>query len=174
MSTDLEVELTFLASELPLEMQNVEPQVIKDVYVDSGNGSWILRLRKKDNYFELTKKAKVDLNDHSLHEETSIEISENEYNVLSSSSSLVIDKKRYKVVIGSDIAEVDVFEGRLKGLVVIDFEFPSIIKRDAFVAPEFCLYDATQDKELSAGLLAGKSYDEMQEWLSSKGYEKIL
>ncbi|MFT4532652.1 MAG: adenylate cyclase [Candidatus Saccharimonadales bacterium] len=173
MSTELEVELTFLASDLPPEISGGKPQILKDVYVNRSNGLWILRLRKRDNYFELTKKLKLSPTDHSLHEETNIEITEDEYNILAPCSELVIEKKRYKVDIEGRSAEVDVFGGRLKGLVLIDFEFPSVTDRDAFSAPKYCLYDATQDKEISAGVLVGKSYSDMEEWLTTKGYKNL-
>jgi len=71
-------------------------------------------------------------------------------------------------------AEVDIFEGTLQGLVMIDFEFDSEENKHAFVIPDFCLADVTQEEWVAGGMLAGKSYEDIEKKLKRFGYQKIL
>lgn len=52
---------------------------------------------------------------------------------------------------------MDVFNGALRGLVLIDFEFESEQARDAFAPPACCLADVTQEPFIAGGNLAGRS-----------------
>lgn len=171
--TELEIERTFLAAHIPAEIKGVKPQILEDTYLTRGSGKSIIRIRKAGNYYELTKKISIG-NDHSTHDEQTIILTEEEYEVLRDVSELQIKKRRYTVNIEGDKAEVDVFDCKLTGLVLIDFEFSSEQERDAFKPPRCCLADVTQDKEISAGELVGKSYKDIGPWLQSKGYTKLV
>lgn len=173
MKSQLEIEFTFLAAFMPEEITDVEPIEIEDVYITPGTGASIIRLRRKGNRYELTKKTAVAKGDFSRHEEQTIELTRQEYDVLAVGGSLKISKNRYDVKINGFDTEVDVFTEDLEGLVAIDFEFKDNEAQDAFVEPDCCLVDVTQDKEMSAGYLAGKSYKDIEVWLRAKGYKAI-
>jgi hypothetical protein len=56
----------------------------------------------------------------------------------------------------------------------VDIEFEKEKDKDSFVAPDFCLKDVTQEKFIAGGMLAGKSYEDIEKNLKNLGYKKIL
>lgn len=56
MSDELELELTFLAKGLPLEIESTSPTRIVDIYTPDAPGHSHLRLRQKGDKYEITKK----------------------------------------------------------------------------------------------------------------------
>lgn len=174
MVSELEIERTFLASSIPEQIKKLTPVLLRDVYIPDGeDGHPILRLRQKGAKFEITKKVPAS-DDKSLHDEHTIELSQVEFAALASSSSREVSKNRYVFELGGRQVEVDVFIGGLVGLVLIDFEFDSEDERDDFVPPRECLVDVTQEEFIAGGLLAGKSYEDIEERLVSFGYKKLM
>ena len=106
-------------------------------------------------------------------EERTIELDPHEFDVLSSLPARRIEKTRYYYDYAGRLAEVDVFHGALKGLVVVEFEFGNEEDKDSFEMPEFCLADVTQDDFIAAGRLCGKSYDDIKSFLDKYGYAPI-
>jgi CYTH domain-containing protein len=144
---------------------------LKDVYVPDTDGTHPrLRLRKKGDRYEITKKIPVNEGDASAHTELTIPLDEQEFLALEKSSHKFVEKDRYKVTIDGHEAEVDVFQGELKGLVVIDFEFESEADMTSFVTPAVCLADVTQENFIAGGLLAGKSYADISSDLDRFNY----
>ena len=171
---ELELEYTFLANELPAEIEGVTPKRIVDIYIpDSGVDHPRLRLRQKGDTYELTKKIPVTEGDASAQIETTIQLDVNEFNALSQVSQKRVAKDRYFVTINGFAAEVDVFRENLEGLVLLDFEFASEEDRAKFVQPEVCLADVTQEDFIAGGLLAGKSYSDISADLTRFGYIKL-
>ena len=70
-------------------------------------------------------------------------------------------------------AEIDVFQGALKGLVLVDVEFETVEEKDAFEMPEFCLVEVTQEEFIAGGMLCGKSYEDIEEGLKRYNYSRI-
>lgn len=56
MSRELELELTFLAKEIPEGIKDAIPTRITDVYIPDTAEHSHLRLRKRGNLYEITKK----------------------------------------------------------------------------------------------------------------------
>lgn len=172
---EIELEYTFLAAALPLEIEGLEPQRLVDVYIPEGTGEHPhLRVRQKGSKYEITKKSPVVDGDSSVMHETTIPLDATEFSYLSKSSPLRVVKDRYQVTIGGFAAEVDVFRESLEGLVLIDFEFSSLEERALFVVPEICLVDVTQEDIIAGGLLAGKVYADIAGRLKELGYEPIV
>jgi CYTH domain-containing protein len=71
-------------------------------------------------------------------------------------------------------AEIDVFQDDLAGLVLVDFEFNNVKKKDSFKVPDFCLVDVTQDKTFAGGMLCGKKYSDIDTRLRELGYIHIV
>ena len=162
-STELELECTFLAKALPVEIKGATPKRLIDIYIpESGTDHPRLRLRQKGDDFELTKKTPVQDSDASAHNEITIPLDVVEFNALSKSSAKRVIKDRYFVDINGHPAEVDVFLEELEGLVLIDFEFSSRSEQESFIAPSVCLADVTQENFIAGGLLAGKSYRDIK------------
>lgn len=162
-NTELELEYTFLAKALPTEIEGTTPKRLIDIYIpESGTDHPRLRLRQKGDNFELTKKTPVQEGDASAHNEITIPLDAVEFNALSRSSTKRVIKDRYFVNIDGYPAEVDVFLEELEGLVLIDFEFSSRSEQESFTIPSVCLADVTQENFIAGGLLAGRSYRDVE------------
>jgi CYTH domain-containing protein len=70
--------------------------------------------------------------------------------------------------------EIDVFQGNLKGLILVDVEFDNEKDREEFVMPDFCLADVTQETFLAGGMLCGKSYKDIENDLNRFNYNKLV
>lgn len=173
-STELELEYTYLAYNLPEEIRGMPSKRLVDVYIpESGTDHPRLRLRQKGETFELTKKIPLQEGDASAHNETTIQLDKAEFDALSQASSKRVVKDRYVTNIDGYSAEVDVFRDDLEGLVLIDFEFSSKLEQDAFVMPSVCLADVTQEDFIAGGLLAGKSYTDIATDLDRFNYKPL-
>lgn len=173
-SKEVELEYTYLAAQLPAEIQNATPKRMIDVYIPELTGQHPhLRVRQKGAKYEITKKSPVVEGDSSVMHETTIPLDDVEFSYLSKASPLKVEKDRYEVTIDGFDAEVDVFRGNLQGLVLIDFEFTSMEERAQFVVPSVCLVDVTQEDFIAGGLLAGKSYQDIAAKLDAVGYQAI-
>lgn len=172
--SEIELELTYLAARLPDEIKDTKPKRLVDVYVpESGVDHARLRLRQKGNKYEITKKVPLRDNDASAHTEMTIPLDENEFVALISVSQKRIIKDRYNVDISGHSAEVDVFRGELSGLVLIDFEFSSEEEKSAFMQPPVALCDVTQESFIAGGLLAGKTYRDIESELQKFNYKAL-
>lgn len=171
---DIELENTYLAKELPAEVNGVTPKRLVDVYVPEFDSDHpCLRIRQKGDSYEITKKHPVTDGDASVQFEATIPLDQKEFRTLAASSNRRVVKDRYNVTIHGSPAEVDVFRENLEGLVLIDFEFNNEEERARFVVPDVCLVDVTQEEFIAGGLLAGKSYDDIAERLQEFGYTPI-
>ncbi|MCA9328151.1 hypothetical protein KC959_00105 [Candidatus Saccharibacteria bacterium] len=173
MNKETEIELTFLAAELPKEIKASAPLCIVDTYIPEKHDFSPLRIRKRGNVHELTRKMPIKKDDYSAHEEITIPLEEDVYIDMLRLSKKSVTKDRYVVKIDDYYAHVDVFKERLQGLVLIEFEFKSKEEIDGFEVPNSCLVDVTQDRTILGGQIAGKSYEDIEPWLKSKGYKKL-
>ncbi len=83
-------------------------------------------------------------------------------------------RKRYYYSVDGRDYEIDVFQKNLAGLVLVDIEFTSIEDKDSFTSPSFCGAEVTQEDFIAGGLLAGKSYSDIEEKLTYFGYKKLI
>jgi CYTH domain-containing protein len=169
----LELELTYLAKLLPTEIKGTKPQELVDTYVPEDSEFPILRLRRNGNAYEITKKVAVAENDFSAHTEHTISLSRDEHEALSKSSNRIVRKLRYSIASEGHLAEIDIFQGDLMGLVTVDFEFKSEKDKASFTPPNYCLVDVTQEKFILGGQLAGKGYAALEPILEKLGYQPL-
>jgi CYTH domain-containing protein len=172
---EIEYELTYLAKYLPDQISNIQPVKVVDYYLPEANTVHPhLRVRAKGNSkFEITKKQPLNGTDSSEQSEHTIVINEQEYKDIIANRKRSVIKDRYSTNYEGFALDVDVFQGSLKGLVLIDFEFKTKKQKEAFRAPDFCLADVTQEAFIAGGLLAGKSYADIEKELSKYNYYKI-
>lgn len=171
---EIELEFTYLAAALPAELAGVTPKRMVDVYIPEETGTHPhLRVRQKGAKYEITKKSPAVEGDSSVMNESTIPLDSTEFEYLSKAGTMRIVKDRYEVVIDGFSAEVDVFREALAGLVLIDFEFPSLEAREKFVKPAVCAIDVTQEEFIAGGMLAGKSYADISDKLEALGYAPI-
>ncbi|MGM5483748.1 MAG: hypothetical protein ACQER9_02415 [Nanobdellota archaeon] len=170
-----ELEKTYLAKKLPENLKSCNFKEIIDVYIPKSSDHPKLRLRKNGNKFELTKKKPVNDVDASHQEEQTIILTETEFNVLNKQlEGKRVRKIRYFYDYKDRIAEFDVFQDDLAGLVVVDFEFTTLEEKDNFQMPDFCLVDITQEVFIAGGMICGKSYEDIADKLEKFEYSKLF
>lgn len=169
----LELERTFLAKYLPPNILQQKVVDLLDIYIPRNASHPILRIRKRGEVYEITKKFPQG-NDTSEHEEHTITLTQEEFTELSILPGKRVHKLRYYYSIHGKTAEIDVFQDELKGLVLIDVEFDSKEEKKTFIAPDFCLADITQEEFIAGGYLAGRTYKDIELSLNSYNYRKIL
>ena len=170
---EIELERTFLLKEVPKNLKNCESIEILDIYIPQIVSHPILRIRKKGDVFEMTKKAPIKGTDSSEQYEKTIPLSKEEFFELSNLSGKRLRKIRYYCPVNKETAEIDIFLDNLEGLVTADFEFDSVEEKANFVMPDFCLADVTQEKGIAGGILAGKKYSEIKPLLDKYKYKRI-
>ena len=170
----IELERTYLAKKLPKKLRSCKSKEIIDVYIPKSSKHPKLRLRKNGDKYELTKKEPVNDGDASHQKEQTIALTEAEFNTLTKLDGKRIHKIRYFYDFNGRIAEFDVFQDALKGLVVIDFEFANVEEKDNFEMPDFCLIDVTQEVFIAGGMICGKSYEDIEDELTKFKYSKLF
>ena len=171
---DIEYELTYLAKFIPEQIKDSKPKTIIDYYLPETNCIHPkLRLRDKNGVYEITKKEPINSYDSSEQYEHTIALTKQEYDDLTKNLKRVVEKDRYNIVINGYQADVDVFKGKLAGLVLIDFEFKSAKNKNNFTPPNVCLADVTQEAFIAGGKLAGKTYNNIEKFLNVFNYKKL-
>lgn len=171
----IELEKTYLAKYIPENLTDYQSKEIIDVYLSKDSDHPKLRLRKNGDSFELTKKAPVKTDDASQQEEQTINLTATEFDRLNSQiEGKVVSKIRYFYDYNGNIAEFDVFQDKLLGLVIIDFEFITVFEKEDFVMPDFCLADVTQEVFVAGGVICGKSYEDIEADLDKFEYKKLF
>ncbi len=172
-NNEIEYERTFLAKYVPSGFVEREIEIIDAYFPEDMSIHPKLRIRKSGDKYEITKKTLVREGDPSTQIEQNIELSESEFKALTSSACRSVEKRRLFISIDGADAQVDVFYGKLSGLVLIDFEFPSEQAMSSFVPPGCCLAEVTTEDFIAGGMLAGNDIESIGDQLSSFGYEML-
>ena len=168
-----ELELTYLAKYLPANLLKSPSREITDVYFPNTAVHPVLRLRKAGEKYELTKKEPINAGDASHQRETTIPLSESEYQAFARLEGKQTRKVRYYYSNNGTTFEIDVFQDGLAGLVTVDVEFSSIREKSEFRPPDFCLIEVTQEDFIAGGMVCGKQYADIQPKLDTFGYTRI-
>ncbi len=169
---EIELERTFLLKKIPEGLKDCKSIEIFDIYIPQSVPHPILRIRKRGDVFEMTKKSPIE-NDSSEQEEHTISLSEKEFSELSNLDGKRLRKIRYFYPINNRTAEIDIYLDNLEGFATVDFEFDSSEEKSNFTMPDFCLAEVTQEEFAAAGYLAGKKYEDIQSFLEKYNYKKI-
>lgn len=170
----IERERTYLLKYLPKNLQQFPKKEIIDLYIPKNSVHSVLRIRKVGDEMFITKKVEVEGQDASVKHETTIPLEKHEYKGLMTAQGKPLSKFRYQYKYQNRIGELDVFQGDLFGLAMIDFEFENQSELQNFQMPEFCLAEVTSDDTFAGGMLAGKRYEEIQFELKKYDYRAIL
>ena len=174
MSSEIEIEKTFLAKYLPADLNKYESVDILDVYVPKKVKNADIRIRKRNNIYTITKKSLVPDQNAGTKIEENIIITEEEFKALSKSESNKLRKKRYYYPYKGNMAEIDIFTGNLKGLVLVDFEFKNHEEMNKFIIPDFCLADVTEEIDIAGGVLCHSNFSILKRMLDRFSYKKII
>lgn len=164
MTKEIEKEQTYLLETLPADLTEYNLEYTKDTYYPPQNNNPQIRLRQRGDHFFLTKKYPKVEGDLSTMIEETIHLSKLEFEFLDKSlEGKSIEKNRYSRKTGDLIIEIDEYLGQLNPLKVLDIEWESEKPTDAILGLFKIQKEITQVKELAAGKLAGKSYDEIKQ-----------
>ncbi|MDD2870901.1 MAG: hypothetical protein PHS49_02825 [Candidatus Gracilibacteria bacterium] len=180
----LELENTYLLKEFPKGffeyLEKGESKYVKgkkeiiDIYLPIESKHPKIRIRKNGEKYEITKKFPLNEGDASVQKEQTINLTESEFNIFNKLCGKKVHKIRYLYDYNGKIAEIDIFMGDLKGLIVVDFEFIDELEKNNFVMPSFCLADITQEEFIAGGMIAGKKYSDLNIYLEKYGYKEFI
>lgn len=146
----MEIERKFLVREIP-NLEGLKCSKIKQGYISI---SPEVRVRKKDDTYYLTKKGEGMI----VREEIEKEISKSEgEKYFSKIISNLIEKTRYYIKHDEYTIELDIYEGKFKGLIVAEIEFNTLDEAMAFTPPMWFGEDISENIEYRNKILAIKT-----------------
>ena len=149
----VEIERKFLVAELP-DLSGAHKAVVRQGYLTAPDDSTELRIRQKGDAYFLTLKGGGSL----VRVERESEISAEQFDTFwPETQGRRVEKERYTAALpdGSEF-ELDVFQGKLAPLQLVEVEFPSEAEALAFTPPAWFGADVTEDKRYKNKILAIK------------------
>ena len=136
----MEIERKFCPKCLPKDLDQYNYVVIEQAYL---NTTPVVRIRQQDDSYILTYKGSGLM----AREEYNLPLNKESYeHLLTKADGNVLTKKRYQIPLENGLtAELDIFEGKFKGLVILEVEFSSIEEANSFQAPEWFGEDVTKN-----------------------------
>lgn len=152
----MEIERKYLVSFLPDDLENYSCKEIEQGYLCHNP---TVRIRKMDDEYILTYKSKIkntglykaDKVRANVNNEVELELTREAYMHLREKiDNNIIHKKRYFIPLDNGLtAELDIFDGQLKGFIMVEVEFPDEEASDCFIPPAWFGKELTQDKRFS-------------------------
>jgi adenylate cyclase len=145
----MEIERKFLVRTVP-NTAGLKSGHYRQGYLSVGSDGEV-RLRDADGGLTLTVKAGEGM----VRRETEVNLSVEQFESLwPATEGRRVEKRRAFVPIGELVAEVDVYEGALSGLTVVEVEFESLDEARAFAPPEWFGHEVTDDPAYKNASLA--------------------
>jgi CYTH domain-containing protein len=94
-------------------------------------------------------------------------LTQDEFCILKQLSAKKLSKTRYSV----PPFGIDVFEGRLEGLLIAEAEFDSAAAADTLTLPSFISREVSADDRFTGGQLVRASRQDISTWLSEYGID---
>jgi len=171
---ELEIEKTYLLKYIPQDLLRFPSKQYLDIYIPESAVHPTLRIRKRGNEYEITKKYPIVDGDASQQHEHTISLDNEEYLAFEAKiRGKRAEKIRFFYKFKRYNTEIDIYQGDLAGLALVDFEFNSKEEMDSFTPPDFCLADVTQEKIMAGGMIVGKTYQEIALRLNKYDYKPI-
>lgn len=147
----MEIEKKFLVSECPA-LDDFKAEVVRQGYITSGEDSVEVRVRQKGKGYYITVKSRGTL--ARAEYETAVEQAQFE-TLWPATEGRRLEKTRYTGALEDGSAvELDIFEGHLAGLQLVEVEFASVEDAETFIAPDWFGEDVTEDKRYKNSALA--------------------
>lgn len=144
----MEIEKKFTIKFLPKDLEKYEKKVIEQGYLCTNP---IVRIRKCNENYVLTYKSKIGIEDNVSSAKVCNEVElplteEGYYHLREKIDNHLIAKSRYIIPISNGLkAELDIFDGYLKGLIFVEVEFPDVSSADLFEPPKWFAEDVSFD-----------------------------
>jgi len=172
---EIELEKTYLLKYLPADLANFPFKEYIDIYLPTIAEHPCLRIRQKGQEYEITKKYPVQGKDSSKQYEFTISLTKDEFLEFAANiQGKRARKLRYLYKYNNIPAEIDIYQDKLLGLIIADFEFKTLMEMENFTMPEFCLIEVSQDKTMAGGMIVGKSYQDLKLFLDKKEYKPLF
>ena len=160
MPEDTEIERKWLVNpnRIPYNLENLEYNDLEQAYITF---SPVIRIRcingGEENYITI----KIENSNGLSRTEYEHPISFEDYSrLLQQCRGNVISKRRYLIRKKSGLLEeLDVFNGSLNGLCLLEIEFPDIETASAYPTPEWVECDVTTDYRYRNSTLAEEGYN---------------
>ncbi|MBQ8518297.1 MAG: CYTH domain-containing protein [Agathobacter sp.] len=138
----MEIERKFLVKNLPDNLENYEQKHISQGYLCTNP---VVRIRRSNDEYFLTYKGKGLM----AREEHEFPLSAEAFeHMLPKIDGILIDKIRYLIPLDeTHTAELDIFQGVLEPLRLVEVEFASLEETESFVAPDWFGDDVTNAKD---------------------------
>ena len=146
----MEIERKFLVSVLPEDYDHHSSHQIEQAYLSTDP---VVRIRKEADQYYLTYKSRGLL----AREEYNLPLNQASYeHLLTKADGIVLTKQRFLIPLPgtSYTAELDIFSGHYKGLMLVEVEFETKEQANAFVPPEWFGKDVTFSGEYQNSRLA--------------------
>ena len=135
----MEIERKFLVESVP-NLEEFKKQEIVQGYISFAPE---IRIRKEDNNFSLTSKG----DGHLTREERETQISKDIYEILFPLiRGNLIEKTRCLVPLPNNTGQLDIYHGKLNGLITIEVEFATEEQATKFDIPPWFDKEVTYDK----------------------------
>lgn len=154
----MEIEKKYRIKYLPENLEQYEMKAIEQGYLCVNP---VVRIRKSNEEYILTYKSKFGINADQetkakVCNEVEVPLNHSGYEHLKQKIDYnLVCKKRYIIPLENGLkAELDLFEGKLSGLIFVEVEFPDEDVIDTFKEPEWFGEDVTADRRFSNNYLA--------------------
>ena len=149
----MEIERKYLLKELPENLKQYKYRKIEQGYLCHNP---TIRIRKSDEDYILTYKSKfglepVEKGGPLVNNEVELPLTEDAYQTLrGKTDGNMVYKTRYLIPLWDGLtAELDVFEGLLQGLLLVEVEFPDRQTADDFCPPSWFGKDLSDDRRFT-------------------------
>ena len=134
----MEIERKYLVRQLPGPLNDHPCRAITQGYL---NTDPVIRIRQDNDSYELTYKSKGLM----ARQEYNLPLTREAYeHLLTKIDGRLIEKRRYMIPLEHGLtAELDVFEGTLAPLILVEVEFSSEEEANSFVPPSWFGEDVT-------------------------------
>lgn len=135
----MEIERKFLVNTLP-NFNGFKSKKVLQGYISTDP---VIRIRQMNDTYALCMKSQG----HMVREEFELALTKEQFdNLWEKVDFSPIEKIRYFIPLNQELtAELDVYEGHLKGLFTVEVEFDSLHHADRFVAPDWFGKEITHD-----------------------------
>lgn len=154
----MEIEKKYTIRKLPDNLENYEKKVMEQGYLCSGP---VVRIRKSNEEYILTYKSKLGIDDKAkqiacVSNEIEMPLTKDAYEHLKEKVDYhMVCKTRYIIPLENEMkVELDVFEGRLKGLIFAEVEFKTVEDAADFSPPDWFLEDVSLNPDYRNNYLA--------------------
>lgn len=147
----MEIERKYLVNYLPEYLENYEQKRISQGYLCTNP---VVRIRRSNDDYFLTYKSRGLMAREEYEMPLTAEAFEH---MLPKIDGILIDKIRYLIPLDENhVAELDIFQGTLAPLRLVEVEFESIEEANAFVPPAWFGDDVTNSGEYHNSNLSKK------------------